>query len=79
MVKSAPPTTSAGGYSEKGRQTWTPDRSDSGLKEFLESSSLFFGHLSDIAQRERARKEIVITGASGIDPQVKGEIEEGQS
>jgi hypothetical protein len=49
------------------------------LKEFLESSSLFFGHLSDIAQRERARKEIVITGASGIDPQVKGEIEEGQS
>jgi hypothetical protein len=38
-----------------------------------------FWHLSDIAQRERGRKEIVITGASGIEPQVKGEIEEGQS
>jgi hypothetical protein len=49
------------------------------LERVLESSSLLLGHLSDIAQREHAKKEIVITGASRIEPQVKGEIEEGQS
>jgi 3-dehydroquinate dehydratase len=34
------------------------------LERVLESSSLLLGHLSDIAQREHARKEIVIAGAS---------------